>query len=150
MPAGPRALPLHAAHHTTSSEAAPPTRHAPGWVLEAPQGEQPGHVSDVLFAPVPIDGETVGQTDSGHSGRNIGSMLNSFANCAATGDLSCPQHAPIAFKARSDLVPGWVPGAPPKREQPEHHPSQADAHRPLKFCRTSPTDSRTMSTTSIT
>ena len=56
MPAGPRALPLLAAHHATTSEAASSTRHAPGWVLEAPHGEQPGHVSDVLPAPGATDG----------------------------------------------------------------------------------------------
>ena len=118
-------------------------------MLEAPQGEQPGQVSDVLFAPGATDCKPVEQHDSGHSGRNKGSMLNSFANSSLTGDYSYTQHAPISFGASSDMVPGWVPGAPPKREQPEHHPSHADAHRPLKLGRTSPTVSSTMSTSSI-
>ena len=150
MPAGPRALPLHAAHHTTSSEAAPSTRHAPGWVLEAPQGEQPGHVSDVLPATDVTDGANVVQHDSGHPSHYRSSMRNFVAHSSLTGDLSSSQHAPTTFSTSSGMVPGWVPGAPPKREQPEHHPSHADAHRPLKLCRTLPTVSWTMSTTPIT
>ena len=39
---------------------------------------------------------------------------------------------------------------PPKREQPEHQSSHADAHRPLKISRTAPTLSRTVSTTATT
>ena len=109
MPAGPQALPLHAVHHATIDEAAPFAHHAPGWVLEAPQGEQPGQVSDVLFAPGATDCKTVEQHDSGHSGRNKGSMLNSFANSSFTGDST------ISFGASSDMVPGWVPGAPPQK-----------------------------------
>ena len=100
-------------HHAITSEAASLTHHAPGWVLEAPQGEQPGHVCDVLFAPGATDCKTVEQHDSGHSGRYKGRMLNYFANSSLTGDLPYTQHAPISFGASSDRVPGWVPGAPP-------------------------------------
>ena len=71
MPAGPQASPLPAVQHAITDEAACSTHHAPGWVLEALQGEQPGYVSDVLFALVTTDCETVGQIDSGHSGRTL-------------------------------------------------------------------------------
>ena len=114
MPAGPRALPLHAAHHTTSSEAAPSTRHAPGWVLEAPQGEQPGHVSDVLPAFDDFDGANVVQHDSGHPSHSRSSMHNFVAHSSVTGDLSSYLHASTAFSTNSGMVLGWVPGAPAK------------------------------------
>ena len=115
MPAGPRALALHAVHHTTSFETATSTRHAPGWVLEAPQGEQPGHVSDVLPTFDDCDGANVVQHDSGQPTHHRSSMRNFGAHSSLTGDFTSSQHAPTTFSTSSGMVPGWVPGAPPQK-----------------------------------
>ena len=113
MQAGPLASTLPAVHHTTAYDDPCLTQHGPGWVLAAPQGEQPGHVSDVSHAPGAIDFNIAEQLDSGHSACNTGSMLNLSAISSFAGDTSCSQHAPILFGAVSDIVTGWVPGAPP-------------------------------------
>ena len=113
MLAGPLASTSPAVHHTTAYVDACLTQHGPGWVLEAPQGEQPGHVSDVSHAPGAIDLDIAEQLNSGHSGCSIGGMLYPSAITSLACDASYSQHAPILVGAVSDMVTGWVPGAPP-------------------------------------
>ena len=115
MLAGPLASTSPAVHHTTAYVDACLTQHGPGWVLEAPQGEQPGHVSDVSHAPGAIDLDIAEQLNSGHSGCSIGGMLYPSAITSLACDASYSQHAPILVGAVSDMVTGWVPGAPPQK-----------------------------------
>ena len=100
MPAGLQAPSLPAAHLATTADVTCSTHHGPGWVLETPQGEQPGRFTDAIITPLASECDADGHFDSGHTGRNEGDMpsFTAFAE----------------FDSSSLCVPGWVPGAPPK------------------------------------
>ena len=139
MLAGPRASPLPAVHHTTAYEAACLTHHAPGGVLEAPQGEQPGHVSDVPHAPGATNFHIVGQRNSGHSGCNMGSLLILFANSSFAGDAFSTHYAPILLGATKGSSLNAImfismPIGRKKNARPRQFKiSRLTAHRPLSF-----------------
>ena len=73
-------------------------------MLEAPQGEQPGHASESSFTPSVLNFDSDAHSDSGLAGRIEGNMPVSHAT---------------EFAACTFFKPGWVPGAPPQGEQPE-------------------------------
>ena len=55
-----------------------------------------------------------GHFDSGLSGRTDGAKPSETATSSSAGSILCPSHAFADLDVNSHLVPGWVPGAPPK------------------------------------
>ena len=131
------------ANQAASTDAACSAKLSPGWVLEAPQGEQPGRPTDAHVMPNALTCDLEGQHDSGLSGRTIGDKPKETAMPPSTGATPRPPQAPTVVDSCSLLLPGWVPGAPPKREQPEQCDT-TDAHRPcITSCTSMPSASST-------
>ena len=82
-----------AASPATDADVTCSSHVGPGWVLEAPQGEQPGHVTDSTFTPFAFDHDANAHSDSGLTGPIDGDTPSCSETLSSAGAAACPPHA---------------------------------------------------------
>ena len=84
---------MPAAFPATDAEVACSTHLGPGWVLEAPQGDQPGRVTDTTITPFAFDCDADAHSVSGLTSRIDSDVPSPSANFSSAGATACPPRA---------------------------------------------------------